>query len=334
MSSQIADSACMQGVPTASPSTAPRYDFHIRAVGKLCGVAVAFAAWRDEHGRLVQHGSNGFHCMPLPFSSAADPLGLAGQPLRHLHPLANATDPALRQLADSGYRSYAAAAIQDGNGGEIGLLGMLDRRGEAYTEEQLHWLVELAHQAGQPCPEPATAVPANAPDLPVRDPLTGLPQRDWLMARLQEESLRSHRFNLPLALIVFDLDRLGELNAQLGHDHGNAALARVGRLLRQALRRTDAGGRLAGDRFAIVLPNTTAEGAATLAEVLRGRIESRPNPLEPALAMSASFGVSAITAEMGNQGSHLLDAATHALDKARQQGRNRVVVSLGSTTLQ
>jgi len=159
------------------------------------------------------------------------------------------------------------------------------------------------------------------------DALTGLPNRPWLMAKIDEECVRSQRFNQPLALIVFDLDRMGELNRQLGREAGDALLARVGLMLRQALRNTDTAGRMAGDRFCIALPNTTAEGAATLAETLRGRLERKADPLEPALAMTASFGVAATDQGHRGEAGGLIAATLAALEQARQSGRNRVTTA-------
>jgi diguanylate cyclase (GGDEF)-like protein len=277
--------------------------------------------------------------MQLPRHSTYGDLALSSNDIINIPDLAidprTATHPLTH--AGHGFHMYAAAPVRTPDGMPIGVLSLLDHRARLLSEEEKAWLIQLGTQTSALVAwrkhrhqlEAALIDNERATRL---DTLTGLPNRPWLLAKVDEEFDRSLRFGHSLAVILFDLDQLGELNAQMGRACGDALLARVGRMLRQALRNTDTAGRMSGDRFCILLPNTTAEGAATLAETLRGRIESKPNEIEPALTVTASFGVA--TSGLGHQGGvrALLAGATAALELARKSGRNRVAVADASLT--
>ncbi|MBV8658389.1 MAG: sensor domain-containing diguanylate cyclase [Burkholderiales bacterium] len=313
---------------------ADHFDFIVRAAGKLCNVPQAFVAFIDRETVWIKASLDYLPFLQLPRDSTYGDLALEGDQPFVVSDLAADPRTASHPLTRSGhgFRMYAATAIRTPDGNPIGVLSLLDQRPRDLTAEELEWLSQLGQQASaivEWCRqrrqlESALIDHERATRL---DALTGLPNRPWLMAKIDEECVRALRFGQPLALIVFDLDKMGNLNRQLGREAGDAMLARVGRMLRQALRNTDTAGRMAGDRFCVVLPNTTAEGAATLAETLRGRIERKSDPLEPALAMTASFGVAATDQGHRGESGGLVAATLTALEQARQDGRNRVAIA-------
>ncbi|MDN3578930.1 sensor domain-containing diguanylate cyclase [Chitinimonas viridis] len=313
------------------------FDFIVQAAARLCDVPQAFVAFVDRGIVWISASVDYLPFRQLPRGATFADLALTGDAFINIPDLHTDPRTASHPLTQSGFGfcMYAATPICAPNGHAIGVLSLLDNRPRLLDAEQREWLLQLGRQASALVEwrrvrkelEGALLEQERATRM---DHLTGLPNRPWLLARIEEECNRAHRFGHPFSLILFDLDKLGEMNEQMGRDCGDAALGRVGRLLRQSLRNTDTAGRLSGDRFCIVLPNTSADGAATLAEMLRGRIESKPNPLEPALAMTASFGV-ACAAEHGIYGAHsLLAAAGAALDQARIDGCNRVAVALST----
>lgn len=308
------------------------FDFIVRAAARLCNVKQAFVAFLDRDMVWIKASLDYLPFMQMPRGASYGDLALATDELVNIADLHADGRTATHPLTSTGhgFRMYAATQIRTPDGTPIGVLSLLDPTPRLLSEEEREWLTQLGRQTSalvewrRQRRQLEAALMDNERATRI-DALTGLPNRPWLLAKIDEEYGRAQRFGLALAIVLFDLDQLGQINAQMGRDCGDAMLARVGRMLRQSLRNTDTAGRIAGDRFCIILPNTTAEGAATLAETLRGRLERKPEPLEPALALTASFGVAAVGELSGNSGSALLTAAAGALELARKSGRNRVV---------
>ncbi|WP_374353038.1 diguanylate cyclase domain-containing protein [Chitinimonas sp.] len=310
------------------------FDFVVRAAAKLCDVPQAFVAFIDRDTVWIKATLDYLPFMQLPRASTYGDLALGEEELVNIADLHADPRTAQHPLTRSGhgFRMYAATPVRTPEGKPIGVLSLLDHRARLLDAEQRDWLLQLGQQTSALVEwrrqrrhlEAALLDNERATRL---DTLTGLPNRPWLLAKIDEEYDRAQRFGLCMALVLFSLDQLDDINAQLGRDCGDAMLARVGRLLRQSLRNTDTAGRMAGDQFCIILPNTTPEGAATLAETLRGRLERKPNPIEPALALTGSFGVAASEPGHIGGGHALLASATAALELARKSGRNRVALA-------
>lgn len=160
------------------------------------------------------------------------------------------------------------------------------------------------------------------------DTVTGLPNRALLVDRLDLEVARAQRATQSFALFLFDLDGFKDVNDTWGHAAGDRALRLVGERARAVMRASDTVGRLGGDEFMALLPETGEEGAATVAEKLREAL-SRPYDLDVAEArMSASIGI-AFFPRHGTDSETLRRAADTALYVAKREGKNRVRVALG-----
>ena len=121
------------------------------------------------------------------------------------------------------------------------------------------------------------------------DPLTRLLNRRAFTRRLAIETARSGRYHRPFALVTCDLDGFKPLNDRHGHLAGDAALERMGALLRDALRTTDAAFRIGGDEFAMLLPETDeAEVRAVIDRIATGLTDASEPLFEN---LGASFGV-------------------------------------------
>jgi diguanylate cyclase (GGDEF)-like protein len=159
------------------------------------------------------------------------------------------------------------------------------------------------------------------------DPLTGIANRQTVLARLEEELARADRYRRPLSVIIIDLDHFKRLNDAHGHAAGDAVLRHVGQRLAQSVRSVDVAGRYGGEEFLVVLPETGPDAAASLAEKLRrvvGGSEVRL-PDGELVTVTLSAGVA------GGQGEVLkLDAlvrdADAALYSAKALGRDQVFV--------
>ena len=158
----------------------------------------------------------------------------------------------------------------------------------------------------------------------VRDPLTACVTRRHGMGIFQTEMRRARRSQLPMALIVFDLDHFKAINDRYGHLAGDAVLGAVGGRMNAVLRGSDLKCRYGGEEFLILLPDTPSQGAQRVAETLRREIEANAIPWnDEMLRVTASFGITAITpGEMDPLAA--IARADEALYKAKQDGRNCV----------
>jgi diguanylate cyclase (GGDEF)-like protein len=154
------------------------------------------------------------------------------------------------------------------------------------------------------------------------DPLTELANRRAFAQRLDEELERGRRHGRPVAVVLFDLDRLKEINDLHGHQAGDRALLHVAARARSSVREGELLARLAGDEFALVLPETEADGARAAAERIRAEIARLAVAGPERLRVTVSAGV----AESGPDGTgqELLAVADRALYRAKAGGRNTV----------
>ena len=157
-----------------------------------------------------------------------------------------------------------------------------------------------------------------------QDPLTGAANRRNLMEKLQAELARVQRTQAPASLIMLDVDFFKRINDSHGHDAGDEVLKQLVTVLQHALRSIDTLGRLGGEEFAILLPQTPLDAALTLAERLRALVEQTPAVVPGGtLAFTVSLGVAALQAGMADF-NEAIKQADEAMYRAKQTGRNRV----------
>ena len=154
------------------------------------------------------------------------------------------------------------------------------------------------------------------------DPLTGLLNHRAFQERVESEVGRAQRYGRPLALVLLDLDHFKLINDSYGHQAGDAALMHAALLLERGARAGDVLGRIGGDEFALLLPETTAEGALPIAE--RWATEFHTAPVGVATHLTMSAGICDLTHANGSK--ELLQFADGALYWAKSQGRDTIVV--------
>jgi diguanylate cyclase (GGDEF)-like protein/putative nucleotidyltransferase with HDIG domain len=155
------------------------------------------------------------------------------------------------------------------------------------------------------------------------DPLTGLLNRTAFEELLESELERSRRTGRPLAVVVGDIDGLGELNSRLGLPAGDRVLELAARDMLKWKRRIDSAGRIGGEEFALLLPETDERGAFLLAERLR-RAAHRTFGADT-MPVTISFGVASYP-DHGDRFDLLMSFATHAMGAAKELGKDRSVV--------
>jgi diguanylate cyclase (GGDEF)-like protein len=150
----------------------------------------------------------------------------------------------------------------------------------------------------------------------VKDELTGLANYRHLMDTLQEEIRRAQRARRSFATLLLDVDGLKQINDRRGHLVGNRALCRIGECLRECCRATDTAARFGGDEFAIVLPETSEDGARHLAERIAQHLAADTE--HPPL--SVSIGVALYPGD-GTSAEKLLSAADRELYRTKAAPR-------------
>ena len=161
----------------------------------------------------------------------------------------------------------------------------------------------------------------------LRDGLTGCFNRTHALEVLDVELRRARRSQLPLSLIMFDLDHFKEANDRYGHLCGDAVLAAVGGRMRDVLRGSDLKCRYGGEEFLVLLPETPLEGAKRVADSLRRELADLPiHWKDETLSITASFGVTvALPSEIDSEA--IIGRADAAMYRAKEQGRNCVRLS-------
>jgi diguanylate cyclase (GGDEF)-like protein len=161
------------------------------------------------------------------------------------------------------------------------------------------------------------------------DHVTGLPNRRSLDRKLAREWRRAVRDRVGISLMMIDVDQFKLYNDHYGHLAGDACLAAIGEVLRNApLRESDMAARYGGEEFVVILPRATTEGTYTLAERIREAVAEKmmPHVLHQPGIVTVSVGVATMrpTEEFGE--STLIEQADKALYQAKRGGRNQVLV--------
>jgi two-component system, cell cycle response regulator len=157
------------------------------------------------------------------------------------------------------------------------------------------------------------------------DGLTQVHVKRYLLESLDKELMRARRHTRDLSFLMLDIDHFKAINDRHGHLAGDYVLKEVARLIQQRIRRDEVLARYGGEEFAIILPETTREGAGALAEGLRERIEqSRFTFQSEVIRVTISIGV-AMLHENDRASMDLIKRADEKLYEAKHGGRNRVV---------
>jgi diguanylate cyclase (GGDEF)-like protein len=217
-------------------------------------------------------------------------------------------------------------------------LGSLCAAPLVFRDELLGVLVALAHGTTVFLPHDAAALGAYAAQAAIalsnarlverlerqaaEDPLTGLANQRAFHVACGQELSRSARDGRPVAIVVLDLDHFKAINDAHGHPYGDEVLRRAGRALAEAVRPHDTVARMGGEEFALLLPDTDAEGAHAVAERARAAVAA---VVVPGRGLTASAGVASHAGQLAML-ERMLAHADRALYAAKAAGRDRTVV--------
>jgi diguanylate cyclase (GGDEF)-like protein len=162
----------------------------------------------------------------------------------------------------------------------------------------------------------------------LRDPLTRLYNRRYLLSQLESEFSYVERHRTPLSVVMLDIDHFKQVNDTYGHLVGDEVLAGFAALLQVTIRGEDLAARYGGEEFILVCRGVVAEVALKIAErILRQVGEAALSAEEPDLRVTVSAGVAAVPHPKITTPQELIAAADRALYDAKRAGRNRVVES-------
>ncbi|MCP3461768.1 MULTISPECIES: diguanylate cyclase [unclassified Bradyrhizobium] len=161
--------------------------------------------------------------------------------------------------------------------------------------------------------------------LATTDPLTGLFNRRHFLESLDAEWSRFQRYYRSVSVLMLDIDHFKSVNDRYGHGVGDAAIKTVAAACLDGKRKSDIVGRLGGEEFAVLLPETSLSRARTVAERIRKRVMSSHIVAHKIrFGVTVSIGIAEASVSMSGTDA-LMSAADHALYQAKAEGRNRCI---------
>jgi diguanylate cyclase (GGDEF)-like protein len=224
--------------------------------------------------------------------------------------------PRHARLAES-FAAQAAIALENARAFERAQVEVRERR---EAEERLR----LANKALHDRMKEVEALQEHLREQSVRDPLTGVFNRRYLIETLEQEIHRAQRSGAPLTVAVVDVDHFKSINDLLGHDAGDRVLTKVAQTLASNVRDEDVVCRYGGEEFVVVLPGTTLEVASERAARWQSELRSMilPDALE-GRPITISVGLASAPAQ-DTSGEELVRLADEAMYVAKRRGRDRV----------
>ncbi len=215
-------------------------------------------------------------------------------------------------------RSYLGVPLTTPDGYNVGSLCAMDDEPRQFDRAQGEIMKTLAE---------IVVEQFELQQIAKQDSLTGALTRRGFFAEVEKEFRRAVRYERPSTLIAIDVDHFRSINDRYGHPAGDAVLVSIANACMANMRRSDVFGRLGGEEFAMLLPETDAEEAREAAERIRRMIESTIVEASGAeVRATVSMGVAPHPAE-GETAATWLAEADIALYEAKQFGRNRVAVA-------
>ncbi|TFW02519.1 diguanylate cyclase [Oxalobacteraceae bacterium OM1] len=160
----------------------------------------------------------------------------------------------------------------------------------------------------------------------ITDDLTGAFNRRHFSSQLDVEVARALRYGTPLCLALLDLDRFKDVNDRYGHAAGDTVLRHFAGMVRRELRSSDLFGRIGGEEFAVLMPQTGTQDAAHALRRIAAAVQNAAlDDVAPGFRYTCSAGVALLPAEQAGS-SELLARADYALYQAKEKGRNRVEI--------
>ncbi len=224
-------------------------------------------------------------------------------------------------------RTQATACVPMNMHGE--LIGVMHKEGSAdqFDEARLDLIRRIAVQVGMSLG--TLQLQQQLVDQSFRDPMTGLFNRRYFETAIEKEVSRTDRQKQTIGFVMIDIDHVNTINDRYGHHVGDLVLKGVSDTLSRHSRKEDITCRYGGEEFLLVFPGASVNATRELAETLRKAVEKRITVLSDGTRVSnttISLGVAAYPTQ-GTNWQDVERMADQALYRAKEQGRNRVVVA-------
>ncbi len=242
------------------------------------------------------------------------------------------TAPFAREFEQSGITSIVVVPVILFESRLGSILLRAARRGRSFTDREIHFCELIAESAANALErayllEDLRRANADLQRMARIDGLTGLYNRTYFRQRLEEEISRASRYRQPLACMFVDVDDFKQINDTHGHLAGDGVLHEIARRTIASTRRNDIVARYGGEEIVILLPHTDRAGAIHQAIRLLEMVSTREFPsLGADVRVTVSVGVAMFDPESMRRADDLLRAADTSLYRAKQFGKNRVVI--------
>ncbi|HUV30547.1 MAG TPA: diguanylate cyclase [Acidobacteriota bacterium] len=196
---------------------------------------------------------------------------------------------------------------------------------DAFTDKDVQTLTIVARSAALALEN--AELHRRTEELTIIDDLTDTYNYRYFVQKLQEERKRAMRYNLPLSIIMVDIDWFKKLNDSHGHEVGNLVLTELARVIKRCIRDVDVFARYGGEEFVIILPQTAQVEASVIGERIRQQVEETVVDSGPTgkVGITVSIGVSSYP-ENGKSAEDLVSVADQALYRAKGSGKNLVCI--------
>lgn len=205
----------------------------------------------------------------------------------------------------------------------VGRLLLFQKPGLPLYPKELDLLIKVSTQLGLVIERILLNEETKA--MATKDPLTGLYNRNVFKKELAKEITRSRRLEVPLSMLIADLDHFKRVNDTYGHLAGDETLRRVASLITETVRDIDIACRYGGEEFAVLLPMTDLKGALNVAERIRQKVENLTINFEKQrIQITISIGVATYQGESAEE---FFERADKAAYSSKTRGRNRVTAA-------
>jgi diguanylate cyclase (GGDEF)-like protein len=214
-------------------------------------------------------------------------------------------------------RSYLGVPLKTPDGYNVGALCAIDREPRQFDQRQAGILEKLAE---------IVVEQFELRQIAKQDPMTGALTRRGFFGEVEREFLRAGRYSRPSTLAVIDIDHFKSINDRYGHPAGDAVLTSIANTCTAQMRKSDVFGRIGGEEFGLLLPETDAEEAREAGERIRCAVEATIVEFAGAsIRATVSVGIAPMPA-IAEGSATWFSEADIALYEAKRFGRNRVVV--------
>lgn len=291
----------------------------VELVRTVLGVPIAAVSLIDADRQWLKAVSG-----PLPRELPRD-VAFCNETIKHERPTAVLDARTDGRFADNPLvtgqphvRSYLGVPLTTPDGYNVGALCAIDNETRPFDARDAGILKSLAE---------IVVEQLELRQIARQDVMTGALTRRGFQSELEREFLRASRYDRPSALVVFDVDHFKRVNDTHGHAAGDAALVAIANACMANMRKSDVFGRIGGEEFGLLLPETSAGEAYEAAERIRRTIESTIIETPAAeVRVTVSGGVAPMPSPAEGAAAWLADADL-ALYEAKRNGRNRVVAA-------